>query len=133
MQAPLESCNNAHMTSRILLFSELWGRIRYFASRFVADRCSENAAALTYMSLFALVPLLTVLYTIASAIPAFQGAEDQMQTILFTHLMPESSSDIENYLNGFSQQAKNLTGPGIVFLFVTAILMLRNIEHARSC
>ena len=130
MQAPLESCNNAHMTSRILLFSELWRRIRYFAGRFVADRCSENAAALTYMSLFALVPLLTVLYTIASAIPAFQGAEDQMKTILFTHLMPESGSDIENYLNGFSQQAKNLTAPGIVFLLVTAILMLRNIEHA---
>ena len=62
------------------------------------------------MSLFALVPLLTVLYTIASAIPAFQGAEEQMQDILFKHLMPESSSDIEQYLNGFSQQAKNLTG-----------------------
>ena len=130
MQAPLESCNNALMTSRIPLFSELWGRICYFASRFVADRCSENAAALTYMSLFALVPLLTVLYTIASAIPVFQGAEEQMQDILFKHLMPESSSDIEEYLNGFSQQAKNLTGPGIVFLLITAILMLRNIEHA---
>lgn len=118
------------MTSRKLLFSEIWGRIRYFAGRFASDRCSENAAALTYMSLFALVPLLTVLYTIASAIPAFQGAENQMQDILFKHLMPESSSDIEQYLNNFSQQAKNLTGPGIVFLLITAILMLRNIERA---
>ena len=118
------------MTSRKLLFSEIWGRIRYFAGRFASDRCSENAAALTYMSLFALVPLLTVLYTIASAIPTFQGAENQMQDILFKHLMPESSSDIEQYLNNFSQQAKNLTGPGIVFLLITAILMLRNIERA---
>jgi membrane protein len=112
------------------IFAEFWRRVRYLVGRFSADRCSENAAALTYMSLFALVPLLTVLYTMATAIPAFQGAEEQMQAILFKHLVPQSSSDIEQYLNDFSQQAKNLTGPGIAFLLVTAILMLRNIEHA---
>ena len=98
--------------------------------RFSADRCSEIAAALTYMSLFALVPLLTVLYTMATAIPAFQGVEGQIQEMLFTHLMPQTSSDIESYLNDFSRQAKNLTGFGIAFLVATAVLMLRNIEKA---
>ena len=105
-------------------------RVRYLFSRFAIDRCSENAAALTYMSLFALVPLLTVLYTMATAIPTFQGLEEQMQDFLFEHLMPETSSEVEGYLTEFSQQAKNLTGPGIVFLVVTAVLMLRNIEKA---
>ncbi len=109
---------------------ELWRRVRYLVYRFGADRCMDNAAALTYMSLFALVPLLTVLYTMASAIPAFQGAEAQVQEFLFEHLLPESSSDIQTYLDEFSRQAKNLTGPGIVFLVVTAVLMLRNIEKA---
>ena len=112
------------------LFHELRRRARYLASRFAADRCTENAAALTYMSLFALVPLLTVLYTMASAIPAFQGVEEKMQAVLFAHLVPQSSAEIEQYLSDFSQQAKNLTGPGIAFLLITAILMLRNIEHA---
>ncbi|MEZ5503163.1 MAG: YihY family inner membrane protein, partial [Halioglobus sp.] len=112
------------------MLTETARRARYIVGRFGADRCSENAAALTYMSLFALVPLLTVLYTMASAIPAFQGAEEQMQAILFKQLVPQSSANIEQYLNDFSQQAKNLTGPGIGFLLVTAILMLRNIEHA---
>ena len=108
----------------------VWRRLTYVASRFSADRCSENAAALTYMSLFALVPLLTVLYTMASAIPTFQGMEAQMQEFLFEHLMPDSSSEIESYLNDFSSQAKSLTGPGIIFLVITAVLMLRNIEKA---
>ena len=112
------------------LLREGWRRARYLVTRFMSDRCSENAAALTYMSLFALVPLLTVLYTMASAIPAFQGAEEQMQAFLFKHLVPQSSATIEQYINDFSQQARNLTGPGIGFLLVTAILMLRNIEHA---
>ena len=113
-----------------LTSNELWRRAQYLLSRFKADRCSENAAALTYMSLFALVPLLTVLYTMASAVPAFGGLEEKMQAFMFEHLMPESNSEIREYLDDFSRQAKNLTGPGIVFLVVTAVLMLRNIEKA---
>ncbi len=118
------------MTFSHPLLREGWRRARYLVTRFSADRCSENAAALTYMSLFALVPLLTVLYTMASAIPTFQGVEEQIQVFLFKHVVPQSSAAIEEYLNEFSQQARNLTGPGIAFLVVTAILMLRNIEHA---
>jgi len=109
---------------------EPWRRVSYVFSRYSSDRISENAAALTYMSLFALVPLLTVLYTMASAIPAFQGLEERMQAFLFENLLPETSLEIQDYLSDFSQQAKNLTGPGIVFLVVTAVLMLRNIEKA---
>lgn len=107
-----------------------WRRAIYLFSRFRIDRCSENSAALTYMSLFALVPLMTVLYTMASAIPAFQGVEGQIEAFLFENLVPETSSDIQDYLGDFSRQAKNLTGFGIAFLVITAILMLRNIEKA---
>ena len=109
---------------------ELWRRIQYLFTRFNADRCSENSAALTYMSLFALVPLLTVVYTMASAVPAFQGLEVKVQAFMFENLMPDTNSEIRGYLDEFSQQAKNLTGPGIVFLVVTAVFMLRNIEKA---
>ena len=108
----------------------IWRRILYLFSRFGIDRCSENAAALTYMSLFALVPLMTVLYTMASAVPAFQGLEVQIEAFLFENLVPETSSDIQDYLSDFSRQAKNLTGFGIAFLVITAVLMLRNIEKA---
>ena len=79
--------------------------MRYLLSRFSADRCSENAAALTYMSLFAMVPLLTVLYTMASAIPTFQGLEEQVQSFLFQHLMPDTSSEVDGYINDFSRQS----------------------------
>ena len=107
-----------------------WRRASYLFSRFRIDRCSENAAALTYMSLFALVPLLTVIYTMASAVPAFQGLEVNIQSFLFENLMPDTNSEIQDYLGDFSQQAKNLTGFGIAFLVITAVLMLRNVERA---
>ncbi|MDG2410344.1 MAG: YhjD/YihY/BrkB family envelope integrity protein, partial [Halioglobus sp.] len=94
VQPPPASCHTTEMNP-LSIIHETWRRITYLIGRFGADRCSQNAAALTYMSLFALVPLLTVLYTMASAIPAFQGAENQMQTLLFKHMVPQSSAEIE--------------------------------------
>ncbi|MEM6605405.1 MAG: YihY family inner membrane protein [Pseudomonadota bacterium] len=116
---------DVHQLGRVLL-----DRARYLLYRFKADRCRDTAAALTYVSLFALVPLLTVLYTMASAVPAFQGMEANIQDLLFENLVPESSAGLEQYLNDYSRQARQLSGFGVAFLFATAILMLSNIEQA---
>jgi membrane protein len=118
------------MDAAAQMLSKLRHRILYLASRYQSDRCRDTAAALTYMSLFALVPLLTVLYTMASAIPAFQGVEASIQDLLFENLLPETSAGIEEYISDFSRQAKNLTGFGVAVLVATAVLMLRNIEQA---
>ncbi|MEE4108486.1 MAG: YihY family inner membrane protein [Halieaceae bacterium] len=105
-------------------------RLVYLIRRYGDDNCRDTAAALTYISLFALVPLLTVLFTIASAVPAFEGVEGSIQDLLFEHLVPETSAGLQEYLEDFSRQARNLTGFGIAVLLVTAILMLRSIEQA---
>jgi len=102
--------------------------LQYLWRRFLEDECSRSAAALTYMSLFALVPLLTVMYAMLSAIPTFQGVGEQVQSLLFENLVPSTSAELEDYLADFSQQARNLSGIGIGFLLVTAVLMLRNVE-----
>jgi membrane protein len=118
------------MTDLMNIITAVRRRLLYLAGRYQRDRCRDSAAALTYMSLFALVPLLTVLYTIASAVPAFQGVEANIQDLLFEHLVPETSAGLEDYLQDFSRQAKNLTGFGIAFLVGTAILMLSSVEQA---
>ena len=48
--------------------------LQYLWRRFIDDECMRSAAALTYMSLFALVPLMTVMYAMLSAIPDFQAS-----------------------------------------------------------
>lgn len=126
----MESCNNSPMISIPDRWQPLLHRLDYILERYRADQCKDTAAALTYMSLFALVPLLTVLYTMASAIPAFHGLEGHIQNLLFEYLMPEASQELLEYLDEFSRQARNLTGFGIAFLVATAILMLRNIEKS---
>ena len=43
--------------------------------------CQSSAAALTYMTLFAIVPLMTVIYSMFSLVPIFQGVEKQLENL----------------------------------------------------
>ncbi|WP_370981355.1 YihY family inner membrane protein [Agaribacterium sp. ZY112] len=95
---------------------------------FIALGCQKNAAALTYMTLFALVPMMTVVYSILSVIPFFDGVAHELHDMVFANFLPETGDQVTGYLTEFSSQARSLTGAGIGMLFVTAYLMLTNIE-----
>lgn len=91
--------------------------------------CQDQAAALTYMTLFALVPLMTVTYAVFSMVPEFVGVAIRVQKFLFSHFVPESGAVIQTYFSNFSKQAQKLTWLGALFLAVTSFLMLGNIER----
>jgi len=97
-------------------------------ARLKATDCQKSAAQLTYVTLFALVPLMTVTYSMFSAIPAFQGLGEDLQELIFSHMVPETGQELLGHLQNFSQQARRLTIVGVVFLVASAYFMLANIE-----
>ena len=109
-------------------FNYVLNLIKHVKQRYVDDGYSNSAAALTYMSLFAVVPLITVMYAMSSAVPATEEVGLQVQTFIFDNFVPSTGQEIQVYLEQFAQQARRLTGVGIAFLAITALLMLKNIE-----
>jgi membrane protein len=91
---------------------------------------SRAAFYLSFTSLFAVVPVMTVVYSILSLIPELKGMEHKMQDFMFEHFVPATGSQLQDYLHGFAQQASKLTSIGVVMLFVTSVLMLRKIERS---
>jgi membrane protein len=108
----------------------VWHFIKQVLGEFTRKRCQQRAAALTYMTMFSLVPMMTVVYTMLSVVPEMQGASDQLQELVFKHIVPSSGSQLNSYLEDFSTQARNLTWVGVVILVVTAYLMLKDVEKA---
>lgn len=108
--------------------------IRHFAvaviRRFAENRCTENAAALTYTTLFAVVPVMTVTYSMLSAIPSMQGVSDRIQDFIFSNFVPSTGEVIQSYLHNFSQQARKLTVVGVLFLVVTSFMMLKTVDKS---
>lgn len=91
--------------------------------------CQKSAASLTYVTLFATVPMMTVTFSMFSIIPAFQNLGEQLQSLLFQHFLPNSEQELGKYLQEFATQARNLTAFGLLFLLVSAYLMLKDIEQ----
>tara|TARA_B110000503_G_scaffold45890_1_gene74987 strand:+ start:291 stop:1535 length:1245 start_codon:yes stop_codon:yes gene_type:complete len=102
--------------------------LRHLSGRFVGDACGQSASALTYMTLFAVVPVMTLMFSMFSLVPAFQGLENKIQALIFSHFLPQSGAEIQQYLTEFSNQARKLSILGAVILLATSYLMLANIE-----
>ncbi|WAJ39452.1 virulence factor BrkB family protein [Pseudomonas sp. GOM7] len=113
------------MRYRLRDWWEFW---RGLLQRFFEDRGTSSAAALTYTTLFAVVPMMTVTFAMLSAVPAFQGVGEEIQSFIFHNFVPSTGETVQEYLREFTGQAKQLTWIGVVLLAVTAFLMLVTIE-----
>lgn len=113
------------MGSRFNEISAFW---RFVLRRFQDDRCISSAAALTYTTLFAVVPVMTVTFVMLSAVPAFQGVGEQIQAFVFSNFVPSAGETVQLYLRDFIAQARQLTWIGVLLLAVTAWTMLVTIE-----
>jgi membrane protein len=112
-------------------FQDIKALIRYIAARFVQDRCAQVASSLTFTTLLALVPMITIALTVFSAFPVFTDFSAEIKIFLLNNLMPENAGIIiTQYMQQFSDSAGRLTAVGIVILTVTAMMMLLTIDKA---
>ncbi len=114
---------------KLPFFKDTWFQfILFIFRRFEADRCREQAGSLTYTTLFAVVPMLTVFLVIISSIKALEPARQQLQQLIYSNFLPKSTIAFDKALDAFTDKSSNLTVIGVIFLFVTTVLMLTSIE-----
>ena len=110
---------------------DLWHFLRFIIARFRQDRCTQIAASLTFTILLSLVPLITIALTLLSAFPVFEEFSGQIKHFLLSNMMPETGDKmISHYMEQFAGSAAKLTAVGIMFLALTAMLMMLTIEDA---
>jgi membrane protein len=107
-------------------------RMRAFATflwrRFRDDKCFETAGALSYTTLFAIVPLLAAVFAILSVFPIFTDMRDSIVNFFFRNFVPAAGTTVQGYLLQFAGNASRLTVAGVVVVLVSALLMMASIE-----
>ncbi len=133
---PQKNLSKAEQTSRRrtkLLRSargiENWRFLVYVADRFMHDNCQQRAAALTFTSLLAVVPMLAVSFAIFAAFPAYARMRDQVQAFLFENLVPHVGASLHTYLEDFTAQTGKLTTVGVVFLALSAVMLMVSVSN----
>ena len=103
---------------------------RFVGIRLREEHLFEVAGSLTYTTVLALVPVLTIAFAIFTTFPLFTSFRDSLETYFVQSVMPKGiANTILDYLTQFSAKASRLSAVGAVFLMVTAILMFSMVDR----
>ena len=101
---------------------------RFLLRRFLDDQCLLSAGALALTTLFALVPLVTVVFGILSAFPVFALWRQDISAFVFRNFVPAAGTAVENYLTQFADNASKATAVGIIVLLVSVVSLTLSVE-----
>jgi membrane protein len=101
---------------------------RFVLRRFLDERCLESAGALALTTLFALVPLVTVLFGIISAFPVFAEWRADVSAFVFRNFVPAAGEAVESYLTQFADNASKATAVGVIVLLISVVSLTVSVE-----
>lgn len=98
--------------------------------RFTTKRIVNNAAALTYSTLLAIVPILAVVFAIARGFGYNKYIEEWFRNVLSSQ--PQAAETIIGFVNSYLIHTKSgiILGIGLLFMLWTVTMLIRNIELA---
>jgi membrane protein len=98
--------------------------------RFYEERGLQTAGSLTYTTLLSLIPLITVALAVATAFPVFDETIGALQLFLLENFLPDADgiNTIAEQITAFTSNAGRLTAIGLVFFFVTAVMLMMTID-----
>ena len=129
------SSHNKEQFLRIFLiksrttFFILWNKIKSIWD-FVADKeLSFYAASLSFYTIFAIVPLLLIIFSIFINLPNFQSQIAQIRDLILSNILPTHTEVISQYLDTFMQNSTSLGMMGLGYVLIASVMFFRNYEY----
>jgi len=105
-----------------LFLQRLWQRMAQI-------RMGQAAASLSFAWLLAMVPLLTVALAVSTSFSDFESIRKNLQALIVAHFLPDGvGSQLSRYLDQFVRKAAGLSLVGLVFLGITATVMMFTLD-----
>jgi len=104
---------------------------RTLRERFREDHLGLTASSLTFTTLIALVPLVTVMLALFSAFPMFASFQIALEKYFLQSLVPDGiAKPVLGALTQFAAKATRLGAVGLVVLVVIALALMLTIDRA---
>ena len=110
-------------------FFILWNKIKSILD-FVADKeLSFYAASLSFYTIFAIVPLLLIIFSIFLNLPNFQSQIARIRDFILSNILPTHTEVISQYLDTFMQNSSSLGMMGLGYALIASVMFFRNYEY----
>ena len=107
------------------------GVVATIIRRLRTENMMQTSSALAFTTLLALVPLVTLILSIADSVPYLDLLLGRLELLIKESLLPSGTAGtISGSISRFSHRAQQLTAAGIAFLSITAFLLMHTIERA---
>ena len=104
--------------------------LRLLLQRFREDRLGVTAGSLTFTTLIALVPLLTVTLALFTAFPMFNTFQGALERLFLQNLVPDTiARPVLTALGQFASKASRMGVLGLGALTVTALALMMTIDR----
>lgn len=90
------------------------------------DDLTYYAASLSFYTLFAIIPMFWILFSVFSQMPMFSEYYGQMKTVMMGFVVPGQSQQIIAYLDGFLENSSHMGWVGLVYIMFTSVLFFSN-------
>jgi len=87
------------------------------------------AASLSFYTIFTIIPLLLVSFSIIVRLPNFSEQYEKIKAFIFSNIMPASHETVSNYIDTFLANTSKLGVIGFVFIVVASIMFFQNYEY----
>lgn len=107
----------------------LWDKLKSIWD-FVANKeLNFYAASLSFYTVFAIVPLLLIVFSIFLNLPNFQSQIEQIRNLILSNILPTHTNIISQYLDTFMKNSSSLGMMGLGYTLVASIMFFRNYEY----
>jgi len=90
------------------------------------DELTYYAASLSFYTLFAIIPMFWILFSIFSRMPVFANYYVQMKAVMMGFVVPGQSQQIIGYLDSFLQNSSHMGWVGLIYIVFTSVLFFSN-------
>lgn len=102
---------------------------KYFFSRVKRDSIGLEASALSFTSILALIPAMSVIFYFFAVFPSFSEFRESLKTFAKANFMPVFAESLGNYVGTFVEHAGKLTATSTVVFFIISLLLVRSIDQ----
>jgi membrane protein len=104
---------------------------RTLRERFREDHLGLTASSLTFTTLIALVPLVTVMLAVFSAFPMFASFQNALEKYFLQALVPDGiAKPVLGALTQFAAKAARMGSLGLAVLVLTALALMLTVDRA---
>ena len=104
--------------------------LRTLGLRFREDRLGLTASSLTFTTLIAMVPLITLMLAVFTAFPMFSAFQGALEKYFLQSLVPDTiARPVLRALTQFAAKASRLGSVGLMFFVATALAMMLTIDR----